>query len=100
VKAAQATVPSRAFARAESILAARSTHLPPDRIKRYARVGVQLVKALLPLVAMAKPAERAALVGELKAVQRAYLAPEFGQKAATAARAPARASSSGSSTAR
>jgi Tetracyclin repressor-like, C-terminal domain len=72
--------------RAESILAARATHMSPGRIKCYALVGVQLVKALLPLVAAARPAERTPLVRELKAVQRAYLAPDFGTKAVTVAR--------------
>jgi AcrR family transcriptional regulator len=65
--------------RAERILAARAPALPPDRRRRCARVSVQLVRALLPLVAAAEPAERAAMVAELKAVQRGYLAPLFGE---------------------
>jgi hypothetical protein len=65
--------------RAERILAARAPALPPDVRRRCARVSVQLVRALLPLVAAAAPAERAAMVEELKAVQRGYLAPLFGE---------------------
>jgi AcrR family transcriptional regulator len=61
--------------RAERILAARAPALPRDQLERSARVSVQLVRALLPLVAAADPAERAAMVDELKAVQRGYLAP-------------------------
>ena len=38
-------------------------------------MGVQLVKALLPLIVAADPAARPAVVDELKAVLRGYLAP-------------------------
>jgi hypothetical protein len=72
--------------RAESMLAARAPHLPPDQLKRRARVGVQLVRGLLPLVAAADPAERAAMVDELKAALRGYLAPIFGAAAPAAGR--------------
>jgi len=59
--------------RAERILAARAPRLPPARLRRCARVSVQLVRALLPLVAAAEPSEREAMVAELKAAQRGYL---------------------------
>lgn len=59
--------------RVERILAVRAPRLPPDKIKRCARVGVQLVRALLPLVAASDADERAAMIAELKAVQRGYL---------------------------
>jgi len=39
------------------------------------RVSVELVRALLPLVVAADPTERDAVVVELKAAQRGYLAP-------------------------
>ncbi len=61
--------------RAERLIAARAPALPRDRLRRCARVSVQIVRALLPLVAASDPAERAAMVGELKAAQRGYLAP-------------------------
>jgi hypothetical protein len=53
--------------RAEAILAARAPHLTPERRARCARVSVELVRALLPLV----------VASELKAVQRGYLEPLF-----------------------
>jgi AcrR family transcriptional regulator len=64
--------------RAEAMFAVRAPHLPPDRRARCARVSVELVRALLPLVVASNPAERDAMVAELKAVQRGYLAPLFG----------------------
>ncbi len=70
--------------RAEHILAARAPSLPPDQLRRYARVSVQLVRALLPLIAAAEGAERAAMVVELKAAERGYLAPILGAPTATA----------------
>lgn len=63
------------LSRVEAILAARAPALPPERRARSARVSVQLFKGLLPLVLAAEPAERAAVIGELKAVLRGYLAP-------------------------
>jgi len=63
--------------RAEAILAVRAPHLPAERRARCARVSVELVRALLPLVVGSDPAERDALVAELKAAQRGYLAPLF-----------------------
>src|SRR5262245_19067881 len=59
--------------RAERILAARTPALPPDKPRRCARVSVQLVRALLPLVAAAEPPECEALAAELKAAERGYL---------------------------
>jgi AcrR family transcriptional regulator len=76
--------------RAERILRARDPHLPPDKLERAARVSVQIVRALLPLVAAADPAERAAMVDELKAVQRGYLAPIVGRAETTPAPAGVR----------
>jgi AcrR family transcriptional regulator len=70
--------------RAERIVAARAPALPRDKRRRCARVSVQLVRALLPLVAAADPAERAAMVDELKAVLRGYLAPILGAAPPTA----------------
>jgi AcrR family transcriptional regulator len=63
--------------RAEAVLAVRAPHLPPDRRARCARVSVELVRALLPLVVASDPAERDAMVAELKAAQRGYLARLF-----------------------
>jgi AcrR family transcriptional regulator len=64
--------------RAEVVLAVRAPHLPPARRARCARVSVELVRALLPLVIASDPAERDAMVAELKAAQRGYLALLFG----------------------
>src|SRR5262249_43417766 len=71
--------------RAERILLAREPHLSPDKLKRVARVSVQIVRALLPLIASADPTKRSAMVDELKAVQRGYLTPLVGRLDATPA---------------
>jgi AcrR family transcriptional regulator len=63
--------------RAAAVLAVRAPHLPPERRARCARVSVELVRALLPLVVASDPAQRDAMVAELKAAQRGYLAPLF-----------------------
>jgi AcrR family transcriptional regulator len=73
------------IARAEGILAARAPRLPRARRRRVARVSVQIVRTLLPLIASAEPTERSAMVRELKAVQRGYLAPIVGAADATSA---------------
>lgn len=64
-------------ARTDAMFAVRAPHLSPERRARCARVSVELVRALLPLIVTADPAEREALVAELKAAQRGYLAPLF-----------------------
>lgn len=63
--------------RAEAMFAVRAPHLPPERRARCARVSVELVRALLPLVVASDAAQRDAMVAELKAAQRGYLAPLF-----------------------
>jgi AcrR family transcriptional regulator len=63
--------------RAEAMFAVRAPGLSPERRARCARVSVELVRALLPLVVSSDPAERDAMVAELKAAQRGYLAPLF-----------------------
>jgi AcrR family transcriptional regulator len=68
--------------RAEAMLAVRAPHLPCERRARCARVSVELVRALLPLVVASDPAERDAMVAEVKAAQRGYLAPLFAARAA------------------
>ncbi|HET6316255.1 MAG TPA: hypothetical protein VFG86_07345 [Chloroflexota bacterium] len=73
--------------RVEAMLAVRAPHLSRERRRRCARVSVELVRALLPLVVASDPSERDAMVAELKAAQRGYLAPLF----APAASAPVRA---------
>jgi AcrR family transcriptional regulator len=64
--------------RADRILAARAPRLPRARRQRVARVSVQIVRAMLPLIASVEPAKRPGMVAELKAVQRGYLAPIVG----------------------
>jgi AcrR family transcriptional regulator len=71
--------------RAGRILRARDPNLPLAKLERVARVSVQIVRALLPLVAAADPADRSAVVDELKAVQRGYLAPIVGRAETTPA---------------
>jgi hypothetical protein len=56
--------------RAEAMLAVRAPHLSPAQRARCAKVSVQLVRALLPRVVATDPAERDAMVAELKAAQR------------------------------
>ena len=63
--------------RAEAMLAVRAPGLSPQRRARCARVSVELVRALLPLVVASNPIERDAVVAELKAAQRGYLGPLF-----------------------
>jgi AcrR family transcriptional regulator len=85
--------------RAERILMARAPHLAPDKLARVARVSVQIVRAMLPLIASVDRSERSKMIDELKAVQRGYLAPVVGRVRVTRApreRGPARRSHSGS----
>jgi AcrR family transcriptional regulator len=63
--------------RTEAMFAVRAPGLSTERRDRCARVSVELIRALLPLVVAADPAERDAMVIELKAAQRGYLAPIF-----------------------
>jgi AcrR family transcriptional regulator len=63
--------------RTETVFAVRAPHLSRERRARCARVSVELVRSLLPLVVASDPAERDAIVAELKLVQRGYLAPIF-----------------------
>src|SRR5712691_11716215 len=63
--------------RAEAMFAVRAPGLSPERRARCARVSVELIRALLPLVVAADPAERDAMITEVKAAQRDYLAPLF-----------------------
>ena len=70
--------------RAEAMLAARASGLSPERRARCARVSVEIVRALLPLVVASDPAEREAVIAELKAAERGYLAPLFATQLAGA----------------
>jgi AcrR family transcriptional regulator len=63
--------------RAEAMLAVRAPGLSPERRARCARVSVEIVRAMLPLIVASDPAERDAVVVELKAAERGYLAPLF-----------------------
>ena len=63
--------------RADALLVVRAPHLTPGRRARCARVSVEIVRALLPLVVASDPAERDAMVVELKAAERGYLEPLF-----------------------
>jgi AcrR family transcriptional regulator len=64
-------------ARAEAIFAVRAPQLSSERQARCARVSVELVRALLPLVVASDPSQRDAMIAELKAAERGYLAPLF-----------------------
>lgn len=75
--------------RVDAMFALRAPGLSPEQRSRCARVSVELVRALLPLVVASDPGERAAVVAELKAAQRGYLAPLFdGSRKLTAGRTP------------
>jgi AcrR family transcriptional regulator len=63
--------------RAEGMFAVRAPHLSPAERRRRATVSVELIRALLPLVVATDPAERDAVVREIKAAQRGYLEPIF-----------------------
>jgi len=63
--------------RAEALFEARAPRLSATERTRCARVSVELIRALLPLVVAADTAERDAVVEELKAAQRGYLTPIF-----------------------
>jgi AcrR family transcriptional regulator len=64
-------------ARAEAMFEVRAPRLSAAERTRCAWVSVELIRALLPLVVAADHAERDAVVEELKAAQRGYLAPIF-----------------------
>jgi AcrR family transcriptional regulator len=66
---------SAVVSRAEAMLVVRAPGLSAGRRARCARVSVELVRALLPLVVASNPMERDAMVAELKAAQRGYLGP-------------------------
>src|ERR1051326_2513307 len=68
---------SAIVSRAETMFAVRAPHLSAERRARCARVSVELVRALLPLVVASDPGERDAMVAELKSAQRGYLGPLF-----------------------
>jgi len=59
--------------RAEAIFAVRAPQLSPAARRRCAAVSLELNRALLPLVVASDPAERDAVVQEIKAAQRGYL---------------------------
>ncbi|RJL24862.1 TetR/AcrR family transcriptional regulator [Bailinhaonella thermotolerans] len=59
--------------RVETMIAALAPGLPPDGRTRAAVVGIQIFKAMLPLVLAAEGPERAAMTAELKRVLRGYL---------------------------
>lgn len=63
--------------RAEAMFAVRAPHLSQLECARCAKVSVQLIRALLRLVVSADPAERDAVVREIKAARRGYLEPIF-----------------------
>ena len=66
----------RRWARRRHACGARAA-LVAERRARCARVSVELVRALLPLVVASEPAERRRWWTELKAAQRGYLEPLF-----------------------
>jgi hypothetical protein len=55
------------------MIAARAPSLPNSDRQRFARVSVQMFRALLPLILGARARERAALIEELKRALTAYL---------------------------
>ncbi len=59
--------------RVDALIAARVPSLSKKERARAANVSVQIFKALMPMVLGAKPAERAAVVRELKAALAGYL---------------------------
>jgi AcrR family transcriptional regulator len=63
--------------RAEAMFDVRAPRLSAAQRTRCANVSVELIRALLPLVVAAEPTERDAVVEEIKAAQRGYLAPIF-----------------------
>ena len=75
VSAASTHLQDRLVARVEDVLAHRSPRTPVADRRRVAIVTVQMVKALLPVIAAAGGSERAAFVAELKRAMRAYLEP-------------------------
>ncbi|TDD69660.1 TetR/AcrR family transcriptional regulator [Jiangella aurantiaca] len=64
--------------RVTALLSARAPGLAPEVVERTATVAIQLVRAMMPLIVAADGAERAALVGELRAVLHGYLEPVVG----------------------
>ena len=64
---------SAVVGRADAMLAVRAPGLSAERRARCARVSVEIVRAVLPLVVASDPAERDAVVAELKIAERGYL---------------------------
>nr|WP_246401690.1 TetR/AcrR family transcriptional regulator [Jiangella mangrovi] len=73
--AAVAPLHAALLGRVTALLAARSPGRPEADVERTATVAIQLVRAMMPLIAAADGAHRDALVGELRAVLHGYLEP-------------------------
>jgi AcrR family transcriptional regulator len=61
------------LARVDAVIAARVPHLSKRDRARAASVGMQIFKALIPMVLEAKASERPAFIGEMKTALRGYL---------------------------
>jgi len=70
-----ATLRDLVLQRLLGLFAIRAPGLADTRARRVATVAVQLVKGMLPALAEAGEAERAALIGELKTALIRYLGP-------------------------
>jgi AcrR family transcriptional regulator len=64
--------------RMRRLLALRRPDLPASELALSALVAVRTFKALLPMAIDAKPAQRAAIVAEIKRAMLGYLEPTFG----------------------
>jgi AcrR family transcriptional regulator len=62
-----------------ALLALRAPGADPQRLERAARISIATVQGVFPLVMAAEPQERPAVVDELKALLRGYLAPIVGE---------------------
>jgi AcrR family transcriptional regulator len=64
----------------ETMLVARVPDMRPEQRSLCARVSVGVFKGILPLAVAAAPADRAAIVAELKRALYCYLAPRVGEE--------------------
>ncbi|MFE6924845.1 TetR/AcrR family transcriptional regulator [Nocardia sp. NPDC057663] len=66
-------------ARFETLLGVAFPELAPDDRRRATTVAIQLVRGMMPLIVEADPAQRPALVDELRLVLRSYLLSRAGR---------------------
>ncbi|HTJ37552.1 MAG TPA: hypothetical protein VL738_30345 [Dactylosporangium sp.] len=73
--AAAGPIQAALLGRVEAVLAAKAPGAPAADRARSARVAIQIVQGMLPMVLAAEGPERAEVVAEIKTVLYRYLSP-------------------------